>query len=139
MADGSVAIMQMLGKDTPQDCIAKWPAAEQAKVVSVMAIDPGDVPADRTFRNAWKLNGTIIEHDMVKAREIRRNQLRELRAPLLAKLDEQYLQADEVNDLTEKERIIAKKQALRDVTADPAIEAAKTPDALKRVLPAALR
>lgn len=35
--------------------------------------------------------------------------------------------------------IAAKKQALRDVTADPAIEAALTPEALKAAWPEALK
>lgn len=70
MADGSVAIMETVGAVSPEDCIAKWPEAERAKVVSHKPVEPANIPADRTFRNAWNLNGDAIDHDMTKAREI---------------------------------------------------------------------
>ena len=57
----------------------------------------------------------------------------------LAALDVEYQHADERGDVAEKARIAAKKQALRDVTADPAIEAAQTPEALKAVWPDILK
>jgi hypothetical protein len=107
------------------------------------------IPQDRTFRNAWtmevrqegaggKIDATIMV-DMTKARELHRATLRGLRAPKLAALDIDYQRADEADDKTAKQVIAAKKQALRDVTDDPAIEAAKTPEELKAVLPEALK
>lgn len=90
---------------------------------------------DRAFRNAWVLTGKDVTVDMPKARELHRDRLRVLRAPKLAELDMQYLRADETKDETEKARIATEKQALRDVTADPAIEAATTPEELKAVIP----
>ncbi len=90
---------------------------------------------DRTFRNAWMWEGSKIGHDMAKARDIKRAQLRKARRPLLEVLDIDYTRADERGDAEEKERIATRKQALRDVTVDPAIEAAQTPEELKQVWP----
>lgn len=96
-------------------------------------------PPDRTFRGAWVQSGKVISIDMLKAREIHRANLRQLRSPLLAVLDAAYLQADEQGDLVMKAAIAAKKQALRDAPSDPQIEQATTPDELKAVIPDALK
>lgn len=101
--------------------------------------DRSEIPADRTFRSAWEDKGVAIDVNMPKAREIHRNRLRDMRAPKLAQLDVDYQRADERGDAAEKQSIAQRKQALRDVTADPAIDAAATPEELKAVLPAALR
>lgn len=100
-----------------------------------------DDQADRYFRGAWKdaPGRTKPDVDMPKAREIHRQQLRRLRAPLLEQLDTEYLQADEAGDQPAKVRVAARKRALRDVTADPAIDAAETPEQLKAVIPEVLR
>jgi hypothetical protein len=102
----------------------------------VVAEEPA--PVDKTFRAAWALVGEAITVDMPKARTIHRGRLRVMRAPLLAALDVDYQRADERGDAAEKTRIAAEKQALRDVTDDPAIEAARTPEELKAVVPAPL-
>lgn len=101
-------------------------------------VDAADIPTDRTFRNAWEDAGGV-KVNMAKARELRRETLRGLRRPLLDALDVAYMRADELGDAAEQKRIAARKQALRDVTDDPAIEAAKTPAELAAVLPEALR
>jgi hypothetical protein len=80
----------------------------------------------------------MIKINMVKARNIHRQKLREMREPKLAALDVEMLQAIEDGDMTRRDAIKAKKQALRDVTEDPAIGKAKTPEKLKAVIPAAL-
>jgi fibronectin type 3 domain-containing protein len=81
----------------------------------------------------------MITVDMTKAREIKRDQLRAERRPLLEQLDVEFMRAQEQGDQTKADEIAAKKQALRDVTADPAIDAATTPDELKAATPAALQ
>ncbi|MEE9905553.1 MAG: phage tail assembly chaperone [Chlorobium sp.] len=73
----------------------------------------------------------MITINMPKARGIKRNQLRAERAPMLSALDVEYQQADERKSTTAKKDIAQRKQALRDVTKHPAIEAATTPDDLK--------
>jgi len=77
--------------------------------------------------------------DMTKAREIKRDMIRAERNPLLEKLDVEYMRAQEAGDTTLQQEIAAKKQALRDATADPVIDAATTPDELKAATPAALQ
>lgn len=91
---------------------------------------------DTDFPNALTPDG---KPDMAKCREALRVRLRARRAPLLAALDVEYQRADEAGDAAAKKRIAARKQALRDVTADPAIDAAQTPADLMHVLPEALR
>jgi hypothetical protein len=100
--------------------------------------DSSLAPSDRTFRNAWKLDGGAITVDMVKARNLHRDKLREMRKPLLEALDVEYQRADEAGNTAEKKKVGQKKQALRDVTADPSIDAATTPDELKAAIPAVL-
>jgi len=87
------------------------------------------VPGDRTFRGAWQFSGDAVEVDMIKARDIHRDNLRADRAPLLEALDVDYMKSLEQNGDTAS--VVAQKQALRDVTADPRIESATTPDDLK--------
>jgi hypothetical protein len=95
---------------------------------------PPDV--DRTFRDAWRKNGVAFSVDMAHARDIHRNKMRRARAPLLEGLDVEAMRALEQGKPTTD--IVIRKQALRDVTADPAIEAAQTPEKLKAVWPAFL-
>jgi hypothetical protein len=75
----------------------------------------------------------MITIDMEKARDIHRDKMRVARAPLLTTLDVAFQRALEQNANTAT--IVAQKQALRDVTSDPAIEAAQTVDQLKAVWP----
>lgn len=86
--------------------------------------------ADKTFRNAKKLD---LSTDMAKAREMHRERLRAQRVPLLAALDVEAIRADEENDKVKKVDIVARKKALRDITAHPGIEAATTPEELKAI------
>lgn len=95
-------------------------------------VDPEDVPTDRTFREAWKPDLTL---DMDRARDIWRDKMRAAREPLLAALDIEYQRADERGDTGAKADVVSRKQALRDVTDDPAIDAAQTPEDLKAVWP----
>jgi hypothetical protein len=123
---------------SPEDEIKKWHPTAQSAVVSIHPLANGDVPTDRTFRDAWTHNGTTIVHDIGKAREIHRNNIRAARAPLFATLDIEYQRADETGDKAAKAAIVAKKAQLRDATRDPKIDAAATVDALKLAWPAVL-
>lgn len=80
----------------------------------------------------------MITVDMTKAREIKKDMIRAERAPKLAELDTEFMRAVESGDTAAQAAVAAKKQALRDATSDPKIAAAKTPDELKAVTPAAL-
>lgn len=110
-----------------------WTGGLQAVSWRIVPDDIVDEATDRTFRNAWKDDGSAKPGvDMPKAREIQRDRLRRMRDPLLAQLDLEYLQADEQGDQQRKRLIADRKQALRDVTQHPSIDAATTPDELKR-------
>ena len=123
---------------SPESCIAQRTPEFQASVISIHHIDPQSIPEDRTFRNALSCDGGKLQHDMQKAREIHRDNLRRERAPLLAALDVEYQRADEAEDVGAKKEVAAKKKALRDVTKDPRIAEAKTCDELKAVWPECL-
>lgn len=101
-------------------------------------IDDAEITLDRHFRTAW-VDDNGLRVDMMKARNIHRETLRALRAPKLTALDIEYMRADEAGNESIKSAIALKKQALRDVTDDPAIENALTPEDLKAVLPEALK
>jgi hypothetical protein len=79
----------------------------------------------------------MIIINMEKARDIHRDKMRDVRDPLLKKLDADYMIAVEHNQDTSQ--IAAKKQALRDVTANSSIDSAQTPEELKAVWPDILK
>lgn len=110
-----------------------------ADAIGMQIVDATAVPADRTFREAWKSGISGIVHDMPKCREIHKNKLRELRAPKLAALDVEYMRTLESGDTARMQQIAAQKQALRDVTKSPALTAANTPDELKAAIPDILK
>lgn len=93
-------------------------------------IDASSLP-ERSYRDAWILVDGQIEHDLVKAREIHKNKLRALRAPLLLKLDVDYQKADEEDNKAQKNKIAQKKKALRDITIHDSISNATSVDELK--------
>jgi hypothetical protein len=107
-------------------------AAIPADWVRVAALDAATVPADRTFRNAWKY-ASGFGVDMPAARELWRGRIRRDRGAEFARLDADYLRADEAGDDQAKADIAAEKQRLRDAPAHPDIEAAATPEQLKAV------
>jgi hypothetical protein len=78
----------------------------------------------------------MIKINMDKARDIHREAMRQARAPLFKDLDVAYMVAIEQGK--DAAVIVSKKQELRDVTADPAIDAAQTPEQLKAVWPSVL-
>ena len=93
--------------------------------------DDATVPADRHFRNAWSLSGTVISEDMTEAKNIFKEKIREVREPLLKTEDANYMKALESNDSDEKVSIATKKTSLRDAPAAAAITNATTIAELK--------
>jgi len=89
------------------------------------------VPSDRHFRGAWSLDGTVISEDMTKAKEIFKDKIREVRAPLLDAEDVVYMKALEADDADAKAASVTKKAALRDAPAASAITNADTIAKLK--------
>lgn len=138
MTDGSVAIMQTVGRTTVTEALAKWHPDQRAKVVSHAAVRADEIPRDRTFRNAWKRTGEMIECDMEKSRVIHLARIRSERNRLLNDKDQEWLIAFSRGDTATANVIEADRQRLRDVpqTVDDQVKAATTPEALKAIWPA---
>ena len=104
-------------------------------------IDSTQLPADRFFRMAWtysfdevsNASEKNVEIDMEKARTIAEDFIRDARRPAFGKLDIEYMRASEAKDESKMESIAALKQLLRDLPADPRIEAAQTPEELEHL------
>ena len=99
----------------------------------VIAAVPSTKPSDRHFRNAWVFDSShsAISEDLAAAKEIFKNKIREVRAPLLEAEDVVWMKAAEADDATAKAASVAKKKALRDAPAASAITSADTIDKLK--------
>jgi len=89
------------------------------------------VPTDRHFRGAWSLSGSVISEDMTKAKEIFKDKIREVRAPLLDAEDVVYMKALEADDADAKAASVTKKTSLRNAPAASAITSASDIAALK--------
>ena len=61
-----------------------------------------------------------------KAKELQKERFRQVRKPLLDALDIEYQRADEAGDASKKTEVATKKQALRDVTNNTALNDATT-------------
>jgi len=96
-------------------------------------INEQDIPKDRTFRNALTDDGTKLHHPMEKCHPLHVEKLRRLRQPLLDQLDRDWQKANAKNDKTEVDKIETERQRLRDITKDPRIETATTPEELKLI------
>lgn len=114
---GELPIDQVLAKDVPPGATG-------------LIVDADVIPSDRSFRSAWKQEGRAIGHDMAVAREIHRNHIREVRSGKLIELDVQF-QREMEKQKPNPSAIIARKQALRDATANQSIEDAGDIDSLK--------
>ena len=89
------------------------------------------VPSDRHFRGAWSLSGTVISEDMDAAKEIFKDKIREVRAPLLEAEDVVYMKALEAGDTDAQAASVTKKNNLRNAPAASAITNADTIAKLK--------
>jgi hypothetical protein len=141
-ADGSVAVMTLGKRVDPSDDEALAREVETTGLAAAPSawrrVETDDFPAGASeYFEALRDDGTAITVDLPKARELHRERLRREREPLLEALDVEYQRADEENRPAEKAAVVRAKKALRDVTADPRLEAAQTIDDLLAVeLPA---
>jgi len=101
----------------------------------VRTISRDELPKSRSWRDAWTHDGKTISVDMPRAREILRNKMRKQRAKMLRKLDQEQLMGIVQGRDADVKQMEAVKQTLRDVTEDPSIEAAQTPEELDKVWP----
>ena len=110
-------IKELAEKDVPQGLAYK-------------IVNENEIPSDRTFRGAWVLNAGVISHDMKKAKEIKRNMIREQRKAKFTALDNE-INKKLVNAITTGDNSLiveleGKRKVLRDAPAMPEIESAET-------------
>ena len=120
------------------DEVLRTSFGEGRSVARYRRVSPSEVPQDRTYRNAWKDDGTAIVHDMPKAREIHRDRLRRMRVPLFEQNDIALADALVEGDEVARQAAVARRNALRDVTKHSAIDTAQTIEELKTAVPSAL-
>jgi hypothetical protein len=101
--------------------------------VDVTEVRPPD-PSLRRFREAWKLNPekTVIQIDMVKAKEIAHQQLRNEAKVVLEHLRDQIEERQDANQ--NATALINRRKGIRAALVDPRIDAATTPEALRDVV-----
>lgn len=105
--DNSVAIMELAPEADKADAIQKFMNCHQGFYKEYFEGDI-EVPSDRQFRDAWKLQQGKIVVDSAKARAIHLSRIRKVRDEMLNKLDKEQLRQDSP-ELQER------KQVLRDL------------------------
>lgn len=75
----------------------------------------------------------MITINIEKAKEIKKNSIRQERLPLLSELDIEFMKAVELGDIQKQQEIATKKQELRDITKHEAISNASTVEELKQL------
>lgn len=130
--DGSVVITTPVGDAKIEDIVARM-SFPGFTPVKWKEIDPASVPTDREFRNAWTYNGKRFDHDIEKAREVHKDNLRARRAKLFERLDLEVSVATARGDSAEAARLENRRQKLRDITKDPRIASAKSIADLRKI------
>tara|TARA_Y100000114_G_scaffold49116_1_gene44801 strand:- start:274 stop:732 length:459 start_codon:yes stop_codon:yes gene_type:complete len=97
--------------------------------VTSYIVDHSSLPTDTDFQNAWVYKDGSVQVDLTKAKEVHKEYIRRERTEKLAALDIEFQRALETS--ADTSAIVAKKQALRDATADSAINAATSTDQLR--------
>jgi len=100
---------------------------------SMTVMDKADVPRKDEYRNAWTFKAGKFGHDMVKARNLHRDLIREARKELFAQNDIAATWASINGDKAAMDAAKAEQKRLRDAPADPRIEAATTIAQLRAV------
>ena len=106
-------------------------AALPPTAVDVRLVEDTEIPADRTFRNAWNADLSV---DMLKARAIARNILRAEREPRFKVLDGQWMRETAKGNAVEAAAIEAKRETMRNWPQDPRIAACAGCEELKAAI-----
>lgn len=133
-ADGGVSIIIPGDSATPE--LMERDALRVEGYVSHREIEDDEIPTDRAFRNAWTDESDVIEINIAKAQEIKKEEFRGIRKPVLESLDIEYMKALESGDKAQISSIIAKKENLRNVTK---VDLPDTVEELKTFLPDVLK
>ena len=106
--NGQVAVVIPTGD--VNDAIKDVPEGAEYKIVD-------SVDIDNDYFNAYEFDAELgAKVNIEKAKAIHLDKFRAARSPKLQKLDIDFMKAVEANDEVKKAKIIAAKQALRDVT-----------------------
>jgi hypothetical protein len=92
MDNGAVEIMDLYS-GTPEEAVAKWHESKRKRVLTITPVNDADIPADRTFRDAWTLNGSAIGHDMTKAAALQLARIKRVAGAEVAKAYEPQVAA----------------------------------------------
>jgi len=111
-------------------------------VVDGQTLDTQDyaLPQNRYFTDAWALSedenhNQIVVIDVEKAKGVWQRRMRDVRTPILVKLDAAYFRALEDADTDKQREIATKKKLLRDVTVLPELANATTVEEIEAVWP----
>ena len=129
--DGSCGIIIPAPKALLEMTIEEIAAKDVPNGLSYRIADTVNVPADRTFRNAWTDDNPTqtVDVDMIKARDLHMDNLRVIRDKKMKLLDIEQMKGFDVS--------IA-KQELRDIPQTYDLSVATTPEELKLMVPASL-
>lgn len=122
--EGGVSIIVPAGEI--EACLKDIPDGAEYEIV-----DAADIPADRTFRNAWEKSGKAVIHNLSKCQVIAHEKRRSARAKEFEPLD------IEATIPAKSAQAEAKRQAIRDKYDEmqTAMNAAQSVDELKALLP----
>jgi hypothetical protein len=93
------------------------------------------LPADRTYRNAWRSDGTHVYHDMPHARTLHLDLVRQARLEKLGELDRAWMRATGQGDVEAAAAVEAERQVLRDLPVTLAVDTANTIEELSALWP----
>ena len=134
-----LAEQNILTGENSEEKILEWIIKKDVPVgASYRIIDRSQLPADRTFRDAWTddFPTETVDINMEKARAIHMDKIRTARNKALAKLDAEHRKAS--GDVSKQAEIDAKAQILRDIPSTFDLSIANTIDELKSLWPAEL-
>lgn len=117
---GELSLDEVISKDVPEGA-------------DYSIVDALEIPSDREFRNAWEKNGSLVQVNIEKAKEVKKDNLRLEREPLLKQLDVDFIKALEASDSIKQQEISEKKQELRDITKIETLLNATTVEELKAI------
>ena len=131
--EGNVVIMQRLNPNKTDEDVTP---NDRPYVI----VDESEIPVDRYFRNAWKLEGSTIKVDRVKAKSIKLEKIRQLRDIKLEGTDIKLMIACESGNTDTEQTLIIERQALRDLPANINLNVSMLPtiEDLKNFYPAEL-
>lgn len=92
-------------------------------------VSDDSIPADRYFRNAWDIKSGKVVTDITKAKEIKKEILRQERKEFFTANDILFTEAVEEQDVEKLQKFRAERQRLKDITKQ--VDSIKSVDELK--------